>query len=382
MKIGVVVPRLDGGGTAQCVVDLTNGLVDAGLDPVVVCLERIGYVAEKIRRDVEIIGPLKKRGNDPTAPFRLAAILKEQRCDVVHGHNWGGLVDTVLAAKLTRLKAVLHTQHGMDYGFTDAPDHLRSRLRTLAKTIACRGISRIATVSEEVAQMVTREWGMPAARVSVVHNGVRVPPLDQGHEMRAHWRRELSIGDDEVLIGTVATFRPVKDLHTLLEATACVVKVKPEARLVLFGDGPLRADLTATIERLGLGSVVRLPGWRRDATQLLPAMDVFVLSSVSEGISLALLEAMAAGVPVVATRVGGNVEVLNDPCTGLLVPPRSPADLADAILRLIDDPVQRRQLSAGGRRRVEAAFSLKRMVNEYERLYTSLVGTGLERAAS
>jgi len=300
----------------------------------------------------------------------------------VHGHNWGGLVDTVLAAKLTRLKAVLHTQHGMDYGFTDAPDHLRSRLRTLAKTIACRGISRIATVSEEVAQMVTREWGMPAARVSVVHNGVRVPPLDQGHEMRAHWRRELSIGDDEVLIGTVATFRPVKDLHTLLEATACVVKVKPEARLVLFGDGPLRADLTATIERLGLGSVVRLPGWRRDATQLLPAMDVFVLSSVSEGISLALLEAMAAGVPVVATRVGGNVEVLNDPCTGLLVPPRSPADLADAILRLIDDPVQRRQLSAGGRRRVEAAFSLKRMVNEYERLYTSLVGTGLERAAS
>ena len=381
MKIGVVVPRLDGGGTAQCVVDLTNGLVDSGLDPVVVCLEHIGYVADRICRDVKIIGPLKTKGNDPVAPFRLAAVLKEQRCDVVHSHNWGGLVDTAVATKLARLKAVLHTQHGLDYGYSDAPDHVRNRLRTLIKTIACRGIARIATVSEEVAQMVTREWRMPAGRVSVVHNGVSVPSPDWGHEARCSCRRELGIADNEVLVGTVATFRPVKDLRTLLEAMALVVKVKPHARLVLFGDGPLRADLTATVERLGLGAIVRLPGWRRDIPQVLPALDVFVLSSVSEGISLALLEAMAAGVPAVATKVGGNLEVLKDPCTGLLVPPRSPADLADAILWLIDDPVQRRQLSVGGRRRVEGAFSLKRMVKDYEGIYTSLLSTKLEPVA-
>jgi glycosyltransferase involved in cell wall biosynthesis len=227
--------------------------------------------------------------------------------------------------------------------------------------------------------MVTREWHVPVARVSVVHNGVRLPRPDEGREVRARWRRELGIDERDVLIGTVATFRPVKDLHTMLEAMSVVAKARPRARLVLMGDGPLKHDLTATIEQLGLGSVVRLPGWRRDATQLLPALDLFVLSSLSEGISLALLEAMAAGVPVVATGVGGNLEVLREPSSGLLVPPRSPRDLADAILSLIDDPGKRGALSAGGRERVEAAFSLKRMVKDYEALYASLMRTTPER---
>jgi sugar transferase (PEP-CTERM/EpsH1 system associated) len=374
MKIGVVVPRLNGGGTAQCVVDLTNGLVDAGLRPIVICLERMGYVADKIcSRDVKIIGPLKRTGNDPAAPFRLATILKEHHCDVVHCHNWGGLVDTVLAAKLARVRAVLHTQHGLDYGFNYAPDHLRSRLRTMIKAVACRGITRVATVSREVAQMVTREWRVPAARVSVVHNGVRVPALDQGHEVRARWRRELGIDESDVLIGTVATFRPVKDLHTMLEAMALVARVTSRARLVLLGDGPLKLELEATVERLGLGSVVRFPGWRIDASQLLPALDLFVLSSLSEGISLALLEAMAAGVPVVATDVGGNREIIEGPNSGILVPPRSPHDLAHAMTSLIDAPTRRCELSVGGRARVAAAFSLKRMVGDYQGLYTSLM---------
>jgi glycogen synthase len=335
MKIGVVVPRLDGGGTAQCVVDLTNGLADAGLRPIVVCLERMGYLAEKIFSRVKVIGPLKRTGNDPTAPFRLAAILREHHCDVVHCHNWGGLVDAVLAAKLARVGGVLHTQHGLDYRFNYSPDHLRSRLR--------------------------------------------VPAPDHGHEVRARWRRELGIDESDVLIGTVATFRPVKDLHTMLEAMSLVARARPRAKLVLLGDGPLKHDLTATVERLGLGSVVRFPGWRNDATQLLPAMDLFVLSSLSEGISLALLEAMAAGVPVVATKVGGNLEVLREPSSGLLVPPRSPHDLAHAILSLIDDAARRSELSAGGRGRVAEAFSLKRMVKDYEGLYTSLMSTRSER---
>ena len=292
----------------------------------------------------------------------------------MHCHNWGALVDTVVAAKLARVKAVLHTQHGLDYGFNHAPDHLRSRFRTAIKAIACRGITRVATVSHEVAQMVTREWRVPEARVSVVHNGVRVPAPGQGHEVRARWRRELSIGENDLLIGTVATFRPVKDLHTMLVAMSLVAKEAPRARLVLLGDGPLKHDITATVARLGLSSIVHLPGWRRDATELLPAMDLFVLSSLSEGISLALLDAMAAGVPVVATKVGGNPEVLRDPTSGLLVPPRSPRDLADAILSLINNPARRGELSAGGRRRIEVAFSLKRMVKDYEGLYAGLMG--------
>jgi glycosyltransferase involved in cell wall biosynthesis len=374
MRIGVIVPRLLGGGAAQCVVDLAIGMADVGLHPTVVCLERTGYLADPLtERGITVIGPLKNTGNDPTAPFRLAAILREHRVDVAHCHNWGGLVDTVLAAKLARMTPVLHTQHGLDYGFSDSPDHLRSRLRTVVKAVACQGVTRVATVSREVAQMVTQKWHVSPSRVSVVHNGVRVPAPDEGVEIRTRWRSELGIEPSDVLIGTVAVFRPVKDLLTMLEAMALIAKETPRARLVLMGAGPQKEELEAAVERLGLKSIVHFPGFRRDATRLLPALDVFVLSSVAEGISLALLEAMAANVPSVATRVGGNVEILNDPGCGMLVPPRSPRDLADAILALVNDRSRRYEIGAGGRRRVEEAFSLRRMIGAYESLYASLV---------
>jgi glycosyltransferase involved in cell wall biosynthesis len=374
MRIGVVVPRLLGGGAAQCVVDLAIGLAGAGLRPTVVCLERAGYLADELsNRGITVIGPLKSTGNDPTAPFRLAAILREHRVDVAHCHNWGGLVDTVLAAKLARMTPVLHTQHGLDYGFSDSPDHMRSRLRTAVKTLACQGVTKVATVSHEVAQMVTREWRVSPSRVSVVHNGVRVPMPGEGIEIRSSWRRELGVDDRDVLIGTVAVFRPVKDLHTMLEAMSLVKKETSRAKLVLMGAGPQKEELEAAVERLGLQSVVHFPGFRRDASQLLPALDVFVLSSLSEGISLALLEAMAASVPVIATSVGGNVEIIRDPASGLIVPPKSPRDLADAMLSLVHDPARRGDLGAGGRRRVEEAFSLARMIRAYESLYASLV---------
>jgi glycosyltransferase involved in cell wall biosynthesis len=268
---------------------------------------------------------------------------------------------------------VLHTQHGLDYGFGHSPDHLRSRFRTVAKTLACKGVSRVATVSHEVAQMVTREWHVSPSRVTVVHNGVRVPAPGEGVEIRQCWRSELGLDPADVLIGTVAVFRPVKDLITMLEAMALIAKEAPRARLVLMGAGPQKEELEATVERLGLKSIVFFPGFRKDATRLLPALDVFVLSSVSEGISLALLEAMAANVPAVATRVGGNPEILNGPGCGILVPPRSPRELAGAILGLVNDRSRRYEIGAGGRRRVEEAFSLRRMIGAYESLYASLV---------
>jgi glycosyltransferase involved in cell wall biosynthesis len=373
MRIGVVVPRLLGGGAAQCVVDLSIGMEDVGLRPIVISLEHGGYLADELSsRGITVIGPLKKTGNEPRGPFRLAAVLKEHRVDVAHCHNWGALVDTVIAAKLAGCP-VLHTQHGLDYGFSDAPDHLRSRLRTVVKTLACRGVGKVATVSHEVARMVAREWRVPPGRISVVHNGVRIPARGQGLDVRSRWRRELGVAETDVLIGTVAVFRPVKDLHTMLEAMAILTKETPRARLVLMGAGPQKDELQAAVKRLGLESVVHFPGFRRDASQLLPALDVFVLSSLSEGISLALLDAMAAGVPSVATAVGGNVEIIRDPSCGILVAPRSAGELARAILSLMSDAGRRTLLVDGGRRRVEDAFSLRRMVAAYEALYTGLV---------
>jgi glycosyltransferase involved in cell wall biosynthesis len=168
---------------------------------------------------------------------------------------------------------------------------------------------------------------------------------------------------------TVARLSPEKDLACLLQAMALVMARDPSIRLEIAGDGPCREELVRLAQELGLGGTVRFLGEVRDVPALLRRASVFILPSRSEGISLTLLEAMAAGVPVIATRVGGNPEVVVDGQTGLLVPAQSPNDLADALLRIRGNNEDAQLLGRAGRRRVESHFDIRTMVAHYERLY-------------
>jgi glycosyltransferase involved in cell wall biosynthesis len=209
--------------------------------------------------------------------------------------------------------------------------------------------------------------GFPADRVRVIHNGIDPgPPSTEA--ARSYARRALDMADDAFIVGTVARLDPVKDLATLVRAFARLQAQRAAARLVIVGDGPERQALELEIARHGLCGAATFTGHREDARSLVYGFDVFANSSIHEGISLTILEAMAAGLPVVATRVGGNPEVVDDR-TGILVPARSADDFGAALTRLGADTAGRRAMGVAARVRIESAFSIQRMVAAYAACY-------------
>jgi glycosyltransferase involved in cell wall biosynthesis len=288
-------------------------------------------------------------GVRPGLVWRLARAFRRLGADVVHTHDDKPLLYGAPAAALAGVPRQIHTRHGQAF-------FLRPRQARLI-SLAARLTDGFVCVSEDSARVTVRRHGVAPRGVSTIWNGI-----DLGRFAYSGPR-----ADGPAV--TVARLNPEKDMATLLRAVALVVRSQPAFRLEVAGDGPCLADLKQTAADLRLNGHVRFLGLVSDVPALLIRARLFVLSSVSEGVSLTLLEAMARGLPVAATRVGGNPEVVADGDTGLLVPARSPAALAEALLRLYGDADLGRRLGLAGRRRVEAHFDVRRMVARYEALY-------------
>ncbi|MGH9360791.1 MAG: glycosyltransferase [Thermoanaerobaculia bacterium] len=372
-KVALVMSRWARGGKEKFVYELATQLSRERFQPIIVTLERCDRAAFPLERsDIEVFCLDKARGNDLRVVLRLARLLREQGVDIIHSNNWGTLVECIAAAKLAGGRPVVHTQHGLDFGFEET-GRLRSFLRLLVKRSVARWVSRFIAVSGEVCEVVRREWRVSGSKVQVITNGVAPMAVGVDGREREEVRRELEIEPDSLLIGAVGWFRPVKDYPCLVEAMEQVARCLPQARLVIVGDGPLRGAIEAAIERHGVRARVKVLGARRDVARILSALDLFALSSISEGISLSILEAMSLKLPVVATRVGGNPEVVEDGVTGLLVAPRDPKEMARAMVEILSDAPRRRLMGERGHARYQERFSLGRMAAEYEELYRSVV---------
>jgi glycosyltransferase involved in cell wall biosynthesis len=212
---------------------------------------------------------------------------------------------------------------------------------------------------------------VPARKVSTIPNGVDLTRF--GPASQAAARRALGLPGESTVVGTVGRLDPVKDQAALVRAFATLMGAYPEALLVLAGDGPCREELARLVAELGAGGRVRLLGECRDVPQVLAAMDLFVLPSLAEGMSNTILEAMAVGLPVVATRVGGNRELVDEGETGRLVPPGDPRALADAVAGYLDDAHVRGLHGKASRRRASETFALERMYRAHESLYGRLL---------
>ncbi len=287
-------------------------------------------------------------GLRPRMVWRLARLLRSRRPGALHTHHDKPRLYGAPAARLAGVARLIHTHH-------HGPLPQFQRRHTAMVAVAARLTDRFVCVSRANARYMIRQ-GVPARKVRVVRNGI-----------------ELSFfrGDGPNLSGPIVAVGRLsreKDQQTLLEATALVADRIPDIRLEIAGDGPCRAELERRIRDLKLEKHVRLLGEVRDVPALLSRARLFVLSSISEGMSLTLLEAMASGLPVVATRVGGNAEVVTRE-TGVLVPPRDPRRLARAVISLWSAPEAMVRLGRAGRARAEAHFDVRRMVASYETLY-------------
>jgi glycosyltransferase involved in cell wall biosynthesis len=235
----------------------------------------------------------------------------------------------------------------------------------LANRWASLNTDAVIPVSEDAADVARRVERVPARKVQVIRNGIDLTGFPAAN-------RKALEGDGRAI--SVGRLHAVKDQATLLRATRRIVDVRPEFRLALVGDGPERQGLEQLRRELALEESVRLAGERNDVGERLSQSDLFMLSSLSEGVSLTLLEAMAAGLPVIATDVGGNREVVAHGETGFLVPPGSPEAIASAALSLIDDPARALAMGRAGRKRIEQIFDLGIVVRRYEALYLELLG--------
>ena len=361
--IGVlqVVLGLSPGGTERLVVEISKRL-DPSFRFAVCCLDEPGELAgELTARGVPVVALGRTPGFQPSLARGIAAAAARYQATVLHCHHYSPFVYGRLAALIDRGLRVIFTEHGR------LSDARPSPKRRLVNPLLGRLPGEIYAVSEDLRRHMIAE-GLPAHRIRVVHNGIDPGPAPTDAGRRAA-RRQLGVPEETFLVGTAARLDPVKSLDTLIEGFASFRSDGRRAALCIMGDGPERRRLEQTALDAGVHDLVHFTGHRADVRQLLPALDVFVNSSTTEGVSLTILEAMAACLPVVATRAGGNPEVVLDQETGLLVPVRSSVALGRALQDLAAAPQRRQTMGAAGRFRTKRHFTLERMIDRYARIY-------------
>lgn len=377
--IAHVVYRFDVGGLENGVVNLINQLPRESYRHVVVALTEITEFSERIRRDDVGFVALNKRPGHGFRLFpRLFQLFRAMQPAVVHTRNLAALEASV-PAWLAGVPVRVHGEHGRDMGDLDGTSRKYQRIRRLYRPF----ISHYVALSKDLEQYLGRDVGVELARIAQIYNGVDTARFSPAAKGRARIEGCPFTDEDLWLVGTVGRLQQVKDQVTLAEAFVRAVKRGPamaQMRLVMIGDGPLLTRVEKVLDQAGMRSLAWLPGARDDVPEILRGLDCFALPSLAEGISNTILEAMACGLPVVATRVGGNPELIEDGMTGRLVPQANAEAMAGALFHYYDDPVLARRHGRAGRQLVLQRFSLDRMVSDYLSLYDGLLAGRKDRA--
>lgn len=389
MNVFLLVHGLPVGGTEVMVTHLARELRREGIGVGIGCLDEIGDLGEELRSEgfrLDLFS--RKPGLDVALPRRIARRLKEGRFDVLHAHQYTCYFYGVFAKVLAGVPLVF-TEHGRFY-----PD-LPSTKRRLFNFLFSRMADRITAVSKGVKESLRGIEGFRAERIEVLYNGIdveRFPPMSPQAKREAKARLGHRLPGP--LIGTIGRLDPIKNQGLLIAALALLSPKVPGLALAIVGDGPERKRLGALADGLGVAERVYFLGKRTDIVEVLSALDVFALSSFSEGTPMTILEAMAASLPIVSTAVGGIPEVLTDGVHAFLVegvPPRleDPRTLlageytrryAGALERAILGPSESAARAQGARERVEREFSLEAITLRYRALYETVARSTRTRA--
>jgi sugar transferase (PEP-CTERM/EpsH1 system associated) len=365
VRILHVINTLRVGGLENGVVNLINHSDPDRFRHEICCLTVSGPLADRIRDPAVTVHELRKGpGQDWSVYGRLRAVLRRIRPDIVHTRNWSTL-DLVAAARWAGVPAVVHGEHGWN------ADDVRGTRRkgVLLRRLLAPFTDRWVAVSEDIHRWLVTAIGLPERKIITIRNGVDTKRFRPGSGAPP---LAGAGGARPVVIGTVGRLDPIKAQRDLMAAASALLRGGRTVRLVIVGDGPMRAALEADRDRLGLAADLEMEGEIARPEDAYARFDVFALPSLNEGISNTILEAMASGLPVVATGVGGNPELVQHGATGTLVPPSDVDALAAALGRYVDDEGLRRRHGAAARRRAEEEFSIERMTRRYEAMYVEL----------
>lgn len=359
IRVAHIFLTLNIGGMEKVGVDLINNIDTERFENYVLCLKEIGPLGERLESSVQDLSCLNaENGVGLRGLLAVMRYLRRNKIDVVHTNNpsphfWGSL-----AARLCGIRAVVHTVHGRGF--------IRHRKGALIEKVATLMSSVIVCVSADAAEQ-RKQIGIAADKLRVISNGVDTGVFCQdvpNAELVAALNQEGAL-----VIGSVARFSVDKDQKSLIEAFARLRDQVNGVKLLLVGDGETKPDMESLARQLSLGDSVIFTGARSDVLDLLRLMDVYVLATHTEGLSISLLEAMSTERAVVATAVGGNVEVIEHDVNGLLVPESDVDKLAQALSECIASPDKRQEMASSARETVLSRYSMKSMVDQYQSLY-------------
>lgn len=350
------------GGTEQVIRQLVLNLPQAEFDNEIFCIDgKIGAVGAQLQQQgIRIHQAPRKGGLDFDLIKTLRQTLRSGEFDVVHCHQYAPWVYGWFAAWGCKTKVVF-TEHGRFF-----PDRSRGKALPLNVLMALT-TSAITAISSATRDALARYEWVAKPLVQVVYNGIQ--PLTPTPERVSLLRQELGIHSKTMVLGTVARLDPVKNQQMMLQAFARVSQQVPDVLLLLVGDGPSRLSLEQEAGRLGISSQVRFTGFQTNVADYLALMDIYLLSSHTEGTSMTLLEAMHLQRPCVATAVGGNPEIVSDHQTGLLSPDNDGAAFASNIQILLNDSIKKITMGQAGKQRFDALFSVVQMAAAYRRIY-------------
>jgi glycosyltransferase involved in cell wall biosynthesis len=358
-----VIGSMHIGGAENAVVHLARGLDPGRYDVSVCCTSALGVLAEGlISESVNVVLAAPGRRLRYLTPLYLQRTIARLRPDVVHTHGTPALLHAGPLGFAGLLPYWVHTFHYGNYPLPNARQMKGER-------VFSRAASQLVAVSETQRESIIRHHGIRPDRIITVVNGVGENPHVVGNTTRARKRSELGFGPDEIVAGCVAVLSEQKGISYLLQAARLLGQQNGRIRFLIAGGGPLEASLRQQARDLGLESRVVFTGWRQDNLELLTALDVFVMSSLWEAMPLALLEAMAARLPIVVTDVGDNRAVVDGGSCGIVIPPRNAEAIAEAIGHLVGRPERARELAGRAHSRFLECFTTARMLEEYERVY-------------
>ncbi|MEX8517301.1 MAG: glycosyltransferase [Leptothrix sp. (in: b-proteobacteria)] len=376
MRLMHVVDSLEFGGLERVVTDLAIAQKRRGHQVTVFSLlPTEGFLPELQAAGVDVVIGNKRRSADLAMILRMRRQIAERGIDIVHAHNF---VPNYHAAAATlymrRRPAQVCTCHDMGTRLSN-PRLRRFFTWSLGHTVG------VAMVGRQVYDRYVNDGLVPAEQAMTVLNGVPIDRFAWTPERRSAARKALGVSDDTLLIGAVGRLVALKNQRLLIEVLPALAKQHPSVKLVVIGGGPLEAELRALAEAQGVADRVMVLGQRTDVADLTPGFDIFAMPSLTEGLSIALLEACATRLAIVATAVGGNPEIIRDGQTGLLVPPSDGPALQAALAKLLDERGQREQLAQAACDWVRQNASLDSLCDAYDRFYEQSIATAIRQAA-
>ena len=370
IKIAHIIFRLHVGGLENGLVNLINRLPENRFKHAIICIDTFTSFKQRIHnKNVQIFAINKRPGWDGGAIVRLFRLIRSLRPDIVHTRNLAAL-DALLPSLFAGVRRRIHGEHGRDVHDLDGTNLKFRMLRMLHRPL----VNQYIALSQELEDYLSEKIGVHQSRISRIYNGVDTnifhPSAGAGDRCAEMDQR---FGGPKIIVGTVGRLDAVKDQANLVNAFQALVGqqagMREKVGLAIVGDGPMMNSIESHLNKSALKELTWLPGSRDDIPAILRSFDLFVLPSLAEGISNTVLEAMASGLPVVATNVGGNSELVVEKVTGQLVRAADPHALCAAIATYVDDEYRRHTHGMAGRDRILRSFSIDRMVEQYRLVY-------------